>query len=282
MIALKTLRLTKLLKISALVSCVLVMVSCGNDEKLAAIATIGSTVITQQQFEDYLTSKRIIPKDDEQRAAVLAEYLNREALSQAAEKSGLLDIGISNAKVNEYRKEMLISTYMDKHLAQAVSDDAIKNYYNGHAAEFENKKIHVAHILFRTNNSMDEIQRKSKLTVALEAYSKIKAGEDFASVAQSYSEDVVSGKKGGDLGWLTQGSIDERFSKKIFAMKSGDLSEPFETNFGFHVAKIVAGPAVAKQSFESVKGNIRYKLRKQVRDAEMKKLLSKVSVVTYQ
>lgn len=273
MFMLEPIHMNRLIKISML-SLVVFIAACGGEE----LAVVGGKTITQQQFEDYLKVKRIGIKDEAQRQAVLKQFLEREALAQAVEESGILNENLIEAELNELRKEVLVSRYMEQYLTESASDEAVLNYYNSHSDEFETRKIHVAHILLRANPAMDETQRKAKLTAAQEAYSRIKAGKDFAEVAKSYSEDAVTSKKGGDLGWLDEGSVAKNFSDKIFAMKTGDISEPFETEFGFHIVKVLEGPVTAKQSFEAVQGDIRYKLRNDMRQAEIDRLMATVEI----
>ncbi|MFL0799469.1 MAG: peptidylprolyl isomerase [Agarilytica sp.] len=244
------------------------------------LAKVGGKTITQQEFVDYLKVERISVKDEQHRETILNRFLEREALAQAVVGSGALEEGLLEAKVAEYRKEILISTYIDKYLAKAVNDDALREYYSAHEKEFEDQSIHAAHILMRTNEGMSNVQLKAKLTVAQEAYSRLKAGENFSEIAKEYSDDTISGSKGGDLGWLQKGAVDTSFSDRVFAMKEGDISEPFRTKFGIHVVKILGGPAITKKPFESAKGNIRYQLRKEIRESEIKKLLSKVTINT--
>lgn len=193
-------------------------------------------------------------------------------------KSDVLDTGLIAAELNEFRKEMLISRYFEKFLQDKVTDQAVQNYYAAHANEYEQKKIHVAHILFRTHRNMKEAERKVKLTAAHEAYSKIKSGKKFEKIAKSHSEDKISGKRGGDLGWVKEGAIDPKFSETVFALEKGKLSEPFETAFGFHIVKLVDGPTVVKQSFDAVKGNIRYLLRNMAKNAEVKRIISESKI----
>jgi peptidyl-prolyl cis-trans isomerase C len=167
---------------------------------------------------------------------------------------------------------MLINRYFEAFLKDKAGEDSLKNYYTANANQYESRKVHVAHILLRTKRSMPEEEKKSKLTSAQAAYAQLKKGVGFEKVAEEYSEDTVSAKKGGDLGWLKEGAIDKRFSEKVFAMKVGETSEPFETSFGYHVVKLIEGPMVVKQAYETVKGTIRYQLRSQAKAAEMKRL----------
>lgn len=261
----------------AVVTASLSIVACGGDNG-QKIAEVSGKTITAEQFDAFLKLKRMTPKDDAHRESILNEYLEREALAATIEKQDFLDKQTIAAELNEFRKEMLISRYFDRYLNEEVTDTAVLNYYNTNAAAYETKKAHVAHILVRTHRNMDEATRAAKLTTAQEAYSKIQAGEDFAEVAKTYSEDTISGKKGGDLGWLAQGAIDKRFSDVIFKLKKGTVSEPFETNFGFHVVKLLDAPTVVKKPFDSVKGRIRHQLRVETKEAELKKLLSETKI----
>jgi peptidyl-prolyl cis-trans isomerase C len=253
-----------------LIASILVLGACSSEKKLASV---DGKSISVAEFESYLAFKRLTPKDAEHRSKLLQAYLEREALTAEIEKQDVLDKALTAAEINEFRKEMLISRYFEKYLAKQVADDAVLNFYNSNAADFENTKSRVAHILFRVNQNMGENERKAKLTAAQETYSKINAGQAFEDLAQAVSEDKVSGKKGGDLGWLVEGAIERGFSEKVFAMQAGEISEPFETAFGFHIVKVLEAPVVVKQPFDSVKGKIRHQLRTKSKDAELKRLV---------
>jgi peptidyl-prolyl cis-trans isomerase C len=251
---------------------------CGGDEKDATIATVNGREITRAQFEAFLELKRIPREDERRREQSLNEYLEREALADAIEQEKTLPPALVEAELREFEKELLISRYFDKVLADKVNDEAIRSYYGQNAAKYEEKKIHVAHILIRVSPRMSEEERKAKLTAAQEVHSKLQAGEDFAAVAQALSEDKISGQKGGDLGFLREGSVDPRFSKKVFAMKQGEVSEPFETSFGFHIVKVIEAAVTAKKPLEAVQGDIRYQLRAAAKKAEMERLAAKAKV----
>ena len=56
----------------------------------------------------------------------------------------------------------------------------------------------------------------------------------------------------------------------------GEISEPIETPFGFHILKVLEGPLVVTQPLDAVKGDIRYQLRNKAKDAELKRLVAQV------
>lgn len=245
-------------------------IGCGGEE---GIATVGGDPITAAEFDAYL-ALRNVPRDNaRQREAALQQYVEREALARVIEQEGLLDPMATSVEINEFRKEMLISRYFDAYLRDQVTDQAVLNYYNANPDSYSEQRAHVGHILIRLRPDMDESERQVRLTTAQEVYTRLRSGADFGELARDYSEDKVSGKKGGDLGWLKPGAISAVFSQRVFELEPGVVSEPFETPFGFHVAKVFEGPQEVKQSFDAVKGQIRHQLRNQAREAELARLL---------
>lgn len=261
------------------VAVVLMMWACTRKEAPEELVRISGTPITQAQFDAYLKFKRIPVTDGNRKGRVFDQYVERTALSQMIEAEPILDKALMEVEFGELKKEMLIGRYFEAYLKEAVSDQAVLNYYNMHPEEFEAKKAHVAHILIRTRSIMDEVERQARLTAAHEAYSKVMAGTPFGDAAGAYSEDKVSGEKGGDLGWISEGAISPKLSKIAFSLKAGEISEPFETPFGFHIVKLKEEPRVIKKPFDSVKGTIRYQLRENAKRNEVKRLLAKAEIV---
>lgn len=243
---------------------------------LAACSKNDSIDVDKQQFEAYLKLKRIPLNDEERVKRMLGEYEKREALTIAIAKSDLLDTVMVDVEVEEFRRQLLITRYFEKYLADVVTDQGVQNFYSKNADTYKTRKVRVSHILFRVNPRMEETERNALLTTAHEAYSKITAGEEFAAVAKADSQDKVSGAKGGDLGWINEGAVAQEFSAKAFSMKAGEVSEPFLTAFGFHILKVVEEPQDIVKPLESVKGDIRYQLRFKSKKAERERLLESV------
>lgn len=250
----------------------LLVVISGCDSGGKSIAEVNGKPISQERFDAYLKFKRVPTQNDEWVNRELDEYLEREGLAGQIEAQGLLPAEQVNVEVAEFRKQMLIGRYFETFLRERVTDEAVRNFYATNPDQFQTKKVRVAHILLRTNPGMSDAERQALLTKAQEVYSRANAQEDFAVLAKEFSEDQLSGKQGGDLGWLQEGAIAPEFSNKVFAMKAGELSEPLVTPFGFHVIKVIEGPQIIKQPFEAVSGDIRYRLRQEARQAELERL----------
>jgi peptidyl-prolyl cis-trans isomerase C len=261
---------------------ILVLSGCGSDKNGSTnskvVAEVNGEIVSEGMFDAYLDYKRIPKSDTKAIDRELNGYLEREGLAEVILKQNLLDPARIETEVNEFRKQMLISRYFERFLRDKVNETAMRNFYAANAERFQSKKAHVAHVLIRTNPKMSQQEREALLTKAQEVYSKAMSNEEFAVLAKQYSDDSLSAKKGGDLGWITEGSIDPAFVKAAFGMKKGEISQPVVTPFGFHVIKVLDEAQIVKKPYESVKGDIRFELRQQAKQAEMDRLKALVTV----
>jgi peptidyl-prolyl cis-trans isomerase SurA len=97
-------------------------------------------------------------------------------------------------------------------------------------------QVHVRHILMKTTELADDATIKQKLSTLRD---HIEKGEDFAALAQATSEDPGSGSQGGDLGWAGPGTFVPEFEAAIASLKEGEISEPFHTQYGWHIAQVL-------------------------------------------
>lgn len=274
----KVKKMNKMYSLPCLALAALLIAGCSDGSKDQVIATVGNQEITNSQFDAYLSFKNIPLTDQVRREKELTNYIEREALAQAITLQESVNSKEIEAEVREFKKQALLSRYFDAYLADQVQEAAIKNYYNSHIADYTQEKVHVAHILLRTHPKMSENEKAARLNKAHEAYNKLQKNAEFSAVAEQYSEDQLSAKKAGDLGWLKRGAIDANFSAKAFDLKPGEFSEPFATVYGYHIVKQLEEPKKIHQPYEKVKGKIRHILRQKAKDAEFQRLKSLVAV----
>jgi peptidyl-prolyl cis-trans isomerase SurA len=96
-------------------------------------------------------------------------------------------------------------------------------------------RFRARHILLQTNEILDNEAVQQKLRGIRE---QIVDGDDFGTVAQAMSEDPVSAVDGGDLGWIDPGQFVPEFESVLAGLEIGELSEPFQTRFGWHIAEV--------------------------------------------
>ena len=97
-------------------------------------------------------------------------------------------------------------------------------------------QTHARHILVRTSALLNEAQAKAKIQ---SLYDQLKAGADFAKLAAADSDDPGSARQGGDLGWLDPGATVPAFQTVMDKLQPGEISEPFQSQFGWHVVQVL-------------------------------------------
>ncbi|WP_317705202.1 peptidylprolyl isomerase [Methylomarinovum caldicuralii] len=97
-------------------------------------------------------------------------------------------------------------------------------------------ETHVRHILIKPNEIVDDAEARRRLNLIRQ---RIEAGEDFAALAQAYSDDTASAVKGGDLGWITADAVVPPFAEAMNRLKKGEISEPVQTPFGWHLIQVL-------------------------------------------
>ena len=117
----------------------------------------------------------------------------------------------------------------------------IRTSFGYHIIKVEDKipargEVKAAHIMIVSNEkSSDEDAKKAKKKIS-EIYAQLQAGEAFAKLANTYSDDRGSAQNGGDLGWFGAGRMVPKFEQEVFEIKEvGQYSEPFLTQFGWHI-----------------------------------------------
>ncbi|MEZ5773658.1 MAG: peptidylprolyl isomerase [Hyphomicrobiaceae bacterium] len=162
------------------------------------------------------------------RRRVVIEYLIENRLMAAAGAGEKLEgEGGFESRMAYYRQRALRDAYFDKAIRDAVTEAGAKAIYDEQIAKVPpQEEAHARHILVKTKEE------------ALEVLELIRRGDDFADVAKEKSQDPGSGANGGDLGYFGRGQMVKPFDEAVFSMKPGDISEPVESQFGWHVIKL--------------------------------------------
>ncbi|MCK5871629.1 MAG: peptidylprolyl isomerase [Methylococcales bacterium] len=142
-------------------------------------------------------------------------------------------------------------------------------------------KTNARHILIKTNEIMNDDEARKKL---LTLKSRIKEGDHFETLARSHSDDTASSLKGGDLGWVTSGVLVPIFEKTMNSLKIGQISEPIQTSFGWHLIQVLARKEQdnsADYSLNQVKEQIRRRKIEEETELWMRRLRNEAYVKIY-
>lgn len=99
-------------------------------------------------------------------------------------------------------------------------------------------QVHASHILISTNEKMSKEKEELAYAEIKSLYNRAKRGENFAQLAKDHSDDKGSGSRGGDLSWFGINRMVPEFEKVAFETAPGEISEPFKSQFGWHIIKV--------------------------------------------
>jgi len=211
---------------------------------------------------------------DEGKDRFLDELIKRELIYQHAMKMKLDKDKEYLDKVREFEKMTLVSLVLKKEVEEkAVVDDAeVKAFYDQNAEKFTvGTELKASHILVETEKEAKDI------------HAKIKKGESFSDLAKKFSKDRGSADKGGDVGYFTRGKMVPEFENAAASLKPGEVSEPVQTRFGYHIIKLTdikqGTRASFEQSAESIHRQLLGEKRKKLFDTYVDKLKSDLKVV---
>ena len=144
-----------------------------------------------------------------------------------------------------------------------VSDAQIASYYNSHKDQYRTpERVQARHILLSTTNKpKDEIPKIQ--AKAEDLLKQIRAGADFAQLAQKNSEDPGSASKGGDLGWVVRGQMVKNFEDTVFSLKPKEISNVITTEYGLHIIQVMEKEPARLRPIEEVKAEIATALKNQ-------------------
>jgi parvulin-like peptidyl-prolyl isomerase len=230
--------------------------------------------------------------DHQQLLKLLRQIYLIRALSDEAEKSGLGDSELFQAKLRRQREKLLYSERLKQIDAEPIPDfeQAAKEQYQGNPDAYTvPEKFEAQHILISTTDRLPKHHPKEE---ALEIIKKVKTEFDsgkqsFDDLVMTYSEDTVTRKNLGSLGVFKRGSMVKPFDDAVAALrKPGEVSDIVETQFGYHLIKLVNRYPAKKLTYEQVKDKIIDKMKndykKNRRDAYFDEVLKKNKASIYE
>lgn len=123
--------------------------------------------------------------------------------------------------------------------AAEVTEDAIADYYASHPEMFQRQeRVRARHILLKVGQDAEQAQVDDVRAKAEQVLGELRAGAEFAALAEKHSEDVATAEKGGDLGLFARGQMVKPFEDVAFALPVGEMSEAVRTPFGYHIIRV--------------------------------------------
>ncbi len=212
-------------------------------------------------------------KADEQFKTLVARFPSEEQFRQAMAKQGLTEADLRRS----IRDNILLQQVVEDAVKDAPppSEEQVKHFYDENPKYFEQpEQVHAAHILLR----VDAQAGPEKKTEARQKIDALRADIEskkltFEDAARQNSQDPGSAPKGGDLGFFARGQMVKPFSDAAFAAQPGTLTPVVETQFGYHLIKVIENKPAGVKPLEASKSDISNFLTRKAKEDALQKHL---------
>lgn len=211
-----------------------------------------NSIIDGRLVKQFIAAKKIVIDAKETDAAI------------AAIKKQVAEAGMDFAKVlqDEGVTEQVLRGQIEEQMAfkkyaeSQISDQKIQQHFAGHKQEFDGTQVKASHVLIKLEETSTPQDRKAAADKIAAIRQEIAGGLDFAEAAKKYSA-CPSSAQGGDLGFFARhGQMVEPFAAAAFTLPVGEVSQPVETEFGYHLIKVTETKP-GEMSFEQAKDSVK-------------------------
>jgi parvulin-like peptidyl-prolyl isomerase len=223
------------------------------------------TFLIQRAEIDEQASQNGIDVSDKKVDQEIARYKKQfYGGSNARYEKAVKQQGLTDEQAREEIKASLVSQALAKKLTAdvKVSDADVRVYYNSHKSQYgQPESREVRHILVPSKSLADSL------------YAQLKSGSNFAKLAKRYSKDPGSASNGGKL-TVSKGQTVPQFDKVAFSLKTGQLSPPVKTQYGYHIIQAISAIKPAKTTpLSQERASIKQQLEQQRKNDKMTKWL---------
>lgn len=231
----------------------------------SVVATVNGTEITLGQM---IMARTTLPQqylslpDDVLFNGILDQLIQQSVLAQTvSETPQRVEIALENE-----RRALLAAAVVDDIVSGAVTDEALQKAYDEAFANAEPaREWNASHILVETEGE------------AIALIDRLKAGEEFAALAQEASSDS-SAANGGELGWFQSGMMVPDFEAAVVALEAGEVSAPVQTQFGWHVVKLNETRLSEVPTLDQVREELRPQVERAAVQARLDELTAAAAV----
>lgn len=189
--------------------------------------------------------------------AILDQLIQQSALVQSRDGSMPRQVAIS---LENERRSLLAADAIETIMGAVGSDEEIRAAYEAKYADgYGETEYNASHILVASQEEAAEIK------------ADLDNGADFAEMAKAKSTGP-SGPNGGELGWFTAGSMVPEFEAAVSALQPGQVSDPVQTQFGWHVIALNDSRKKAAPELDEVRDELLVKLRQDAVESQIEEL----------
>jgi len=214
------------------------------------LAVINGETITLKYFENFWD---MIPDDYKSqlnKEDILEQLITQTLLIQKANELNLSEDPEISFQIKNTVDQILIQSLLEKEIINKISltDNDIEIYYEENKENYwQEEEIHALDILVETEEEAGDIAKK------------IEEGEDFSLLAKEYSI-ATSASAGGDIGFISKGTLRSEIEDHLFILNPGEISEIIPVENGFHIFKVLEKNPSGYLELDEIKEEIEYQL----------------------
>lgn len=244
---------------------------------------------TRNGYAADTVAERLIRLNEQQRSVSVANFGASDFIKQ---------VNVSDAEISAYygknagefqlpeqaSVEYVVFSADSLQSTISVGEEEVNSYYKEHIAEFETQEQRqAAHILIAAGMQAPEAEKQAAKKRAEQILQQIKQSPaKFSALAEQYSQDPGSAAKGGDLGVFGRGAMVKPFEDSVFSLKVGEVSGLVQSDYGFHIIKLLAVHPVQTQALGEVRPGILQRLKSQRASDKFAELADKFNNAIYE
>ncbi len=204
-------------------------------------ALIANQIVLQAAAQDTLLevdNDRVEGQLQERLDTVEASFGGRAAMESQLEAEGLSMQAYRDLLRDEITQGMLVQLYVARYSGESaveVTEAEIREFFEAQRAALGERPATVTFKQILLSVQASDSTLAAARARAEELLVRVRAGEDFATLATEHSQDPGSAEAGGDLGWFRRGLMVDEFDEAAFSLLEGGISDIVETDFGYHI-----------------------------------------------
>lgn len=236
------------------------------------VATVGGRPIMASEIDAMLISmgqRGQSYNNPQGRAVILEQLIANRLFLMEAQKNLYEREPEFKAQLARVKEDMLTNYAVQKAVEKVrVTDDEARKFFDENPDQFAGSETFGAsHILVDSKEKAEEIA------------SKIKSGEISFEDAARENSTCPSGQNGGDLGDFGRGQMVPEFENACIALEVGEMSEPVQTQFGWHIVKLNKKEAAEPMKFEEVEADIKNAIMGQKQQAAYQSKINQLKIL---
>lgn len=239
------------------------------------LVKIGNKEISVKEFEDKYDEVKKQVVDAPERKVFLEDLINFEVGLQEAQKRGFdKDPAIQDRMEQELFKGFVEKELAPKTIKLTATESEMKSYYA------KNPELRLSQILIEVRADATPEQKKEARKRAMEIYENVrKSQRKFEELVKIYSDDPLSNKSGGDIGWQNRLTLYPSLYRQSCKLSTGQITPLIETPFGFFILKVTGKKSYGDSDHAMVRLAVQEEKKKKLYDQFLSGIRSKYKIL---